>query len=247
MDGIAGLLIEGTTLSLWSFFGLCGISFVGSVIAASLGLGGGSIVYRSGDRMRVGPESLGYRIVEEGLVFGGDTLTFTDVAVSLGVAKIGNVLPRVSQREAQDAYDVAVDRLEDAIDRIKTGGAPMSVVAVGGGSSLLPDRLSGVLEVLRPPNFDVANAIGAATARVSGRVDRIYAMAGRQLSDVLDEARQMAEADAIRAGADPGALEVVEVEEIPLAYLLGNASRVRVRVAGDLLLTRRQLGGQERV
>src|SRR5690606_15519176 len=38
------LLVEGTDLSLWGFFGLCGISFLGSVIAAALGLGGGLLV-----------------------------------------------------------------------------------------------------------------------------------------------------------------------------------------------------------
>lgn len=44
MDGVLALLVEGTDLSLWGFFGLCGISFIGSVIAASLGLGGGLLV-----------------------------------------------------------------------------------------------------------------------------------------------------------------------------------------------------------
>ena len=54
----------------------------------SFGLGGGSLVRE--DPLRVGPQSVGYRITEEALVFGGDTLTTTDVAVAAGVADIGD-------------------------------------------------------------------------------------------------------------------------------------------------------------
>lgn len=38
------VLIQDTGLTVWAFFGLCGISFLGSFIAASLGLGGGMLV-----------------------------------------------------------------------------------------------------------------------------------------------------------------------------------------------------------
>ena len=46
----------------------------------SIGLGGGSLVVR--DPLRVGPQSVGYRLTREALVFGGDTLTATDAAVA---------------------------------------------------------------------------------------------------------------------------------------------------------------------
>ena len=44
MINFAQLLIEGTGLSLPGFFVLCGVSFLGSFIAAALGLGGGVLV-----------------------------------------------------------------------------------------------------------------------------------------------------------------------------------------------------------
>lgn len=44
MDTVAGLLLDGTGLALWSFLLLCGVSFLGSFIAAAMGLGGGSLV-----------------------------------------------------------------------------------------------------------------------------------------------------------------------------------------------------------
>jgi uncharacterized membrane protein YfcA len=44
MDAIAEMLLDGTGLALWSFVLLCGVSFLGSFIAAAMGLGGGALV-----------------------------------------------------------------------------------------------------------------------------------------------------------------------------------------------------------
>jgi hypothetical protein len=44
----------------------------------------------------------------------------------------------------------------------------------------------------------------------------------------------MARDEAVRAGADPSTVEIIDVHEVPLAYLPGNATRIRVRAAGDL-------------
>ena len=54
----------------------------------SLALGGGSIV--SPDPLAVGPHSVGYRLTEAALVFGGRTITATDCAVAAGIAEIGD-------------------------------------------------------------------------------------------------------------------------------------------------------------
>ena len=35
-------------------------------------------------------------------------------------------------------------------------------------------------------------------------------------------------------GAEPGTVEIVDVEEVPLAYLPGNATRIRVKAVGTL-------------
>jgi N-methylhydantoinase A/oxoprolinase/acetone carboxylase beta subunit len=53
-----------------------------------------------------------------------------------------------------------------------------------------------------------------------------------------DEAVATAKAEAmeraIAAGADPATVEIVDVEDIPLAYLPGNATRIRAKAVGDL-------------
>jgi hypothetical protein len=62
----------------------------------------------------------------------------------------------------------------EAVDRAKSSRKELPLVAVGGGSILIPDSLVAVSEVVRPENFDVANPIGAAMASVSGEIDRVY-------------------------------------------------------------------------
>ncbi|MDI3299331.1 MAG: hydantoinase/oxoprolinase family protein [Bacillota bacterium] len=201
----------------------------------SIGLGGGSLVRVEAGELRVGPESVGSAILQEAQVFGGPTLTMTDVAVARGMAALGD--PKRVSAEAgllEAAFRKAVAMVEEAVDRIKTSAAAVPVVAVGGGSLLLPDRLEGVSEIDRPEHYEVANAIGAAIAQVSGTVDRIFSLEQRSREAVLDEAREDAFAEAVRAGADPRSVEVIEVEEVPLAYLPGNAVRVKVKAAGRL-------------
>jgi hypothetical protein len=108
------------------------------------------------------------------------------------------------------------------------------VVAVGGGSILVPDELDGASKVLRPDHFAVANAIGAAIAQVGGEVDRVFPVAPGTRDAVLDQAREEAVTKAVAAGAEPSTVQIVDIDELPLAYLPGNATRIRVKAVGDL-------------
>jgi N-methylhydantoinase A/oxoprolinase/acetone carboxylase beta subunit len=198
----------------------------------SIALGGGSIVKEA--PLQVGPESVGYRLTEEALVFGGRTLTATDAAVAAGIVKIGDpgkaaAVPRALALAVLDAARAA---LEDTIDRVKTEAGPVPLIAVGGGAFLVPDRLLGVSQVIRVPHGDCANAVGAAIAQVSGETDQVYREMTRE--DAIAAATAQAIERAVAAGAERACLETVDIEDMPLAYLPGNALRVRVRVAGEM-------------
>jgi N-methylhydantoinase A/oxoprolinase/acetone carboxylase beta subunit len=198
----------------------------------SLALGGGSVV--STDPLAVGPVSVGYRLTEQARVFGGNTLTVTDVAVAAGLADLGD-RGRVGGLDA-DLVKTALARIQDmvheGVDRLKTDGAAVPLVAVGGGCFLVPEAMPGVSEVVSVPHQAVANAVGAAIAQVSGEVDQIFRDLDRR--EAIERARRLAEERAVAAGADPATLAVVEVEDLPIAYLPGNSLRVRVRVAGSI-------------
>jgi hypothetical protein len=100
------------------------------------------------------------------------------------------------------------------------------------GSFLVPSRMPGVSRVVQVPHHEVANAVGAAIAQVSGELDQVFQNMTREAA--IDEARRLAEECAVKAGARRASLKVVEVEDIPLAYLPGNSLRTRVRVVGDI-------------
>jgi N-methylhydantoinase A/oxoprolinase/acetone carboxylase beta subunit len=201
----------------------------------SVGIGGGSLV-REDAGVRVGPDSVGYRLTQEALVFGGSTLTATDVAVAAGRAEIGDgtLVRSLDPDLARRALDLIASDVADVVERMRTSADPLPVVAVGGGSILLPDELAGLGQVHRPEHFAVANAIGAAIAQVGGEVDRIYAIEPGRRDAVVDEARQEAVDRAVAAGAEPRSVSVVDFDEVPIPYLPGNATRIRCKAVGDL-------------
>lgn len=201
----------------------------------SIGLGGGSRIAGTEANPTIGPQSVGYRITTEARVFGGEVLTASDIAVAAGRARMGDGtrvtdLSPTLVRLALARIDAL---LENAVDRSRVSAAPLPILAVGGGSVLIPDHLAG-LPVTRPAHYSVANAIGAAIAQVSGEVDRVCSLEGSSREAALAAAEQEARAKAVAAGAIENTIIVTEREDVPLAYLRGDATRVRVKVAGDM-------------
>jgi N-methylhydantoinase A/oxoprolinase/acetone carboxylase beta subunit len=201
----------------------------------SVAIGGGTIVHEIGADM-LGPGSVGYRLPEEALVFGGKVPTLTDAIVAVGRANgIGDAALVAGHEELLRTAIAQCDlRIEEAVDRLKSSGRELPLVAVGGGSGLIPETLAGVTGVLRPENCEVANAIGAAIATVSGEIDRMFAFREGGRNEAIAEATQLARDEAVRAGADPAHVEVVEIDEVPLAYLTEPVARIRVKAAGPL-------------
>ena len=110
------------------------------------------------------------------------------------------------------------------------------MILVGSGAVLITRRLDAASEIVRPHHAGVANAIGAAIAQVGGEVDRVFSLEGLGREQALDEAKSQAVEKAIAAGAGPDTVEIVEVEEVPLAYLPSSATRIRVKAVGDLAM-----------
>lgn len=198
----------------------------------SLGLGGGTMV--SDDPLTVGPRSVGFRLPEKALVFGGDTLTTTDIGVAAGLIDLGdrNRVKQLPTSLVDRARARIAAMLEEGIDRMKTQAENVTLIAAGGGAFLIPEKLAGVSKVLHVEHSSVANAVGAAIAQVSGEVDQVFS--GMSRDDALNQARKLAEDKAVRSGADASRLKLVEIEDLPLAYLPGGAMRVRARVVGDI-------------
>jgi N-methylhydantoinase A/oxoprolinase/acetone carboxylase beta subunit len=201
----------------------------------SIGIGGGS---RVRGNVTVGPDSVGYELTSKALVFGGDTLTATDIAVAAGRADIGDasLVAHLDRSLVRAALDRIAADVSDVVERMRTSAEPLPVVAVGGGSVLLPDELAGCGAVHRPENYAVANAIGAAIAQIGGEVDRVYVIEPGRRDAVVEEAKQEAIDRAVAAGASPASVGIVDFDEVPIPYLPGNATRIRAKAVGDLQL-----------
>ncbi|ROV90975.1 hypothetical protein VSDG_07718 [Cytospora chrysosperma] len=213
----------------------------------SIGLGGGSIIRKGtpgGKPTTVGPDSVGYKLTEEAVVFGGNVLTTTDATVCGGAGvKIGDpalVQGKLSDSELAEVKAIIKQKLEKVIDMMKTSPEDIPVLLVGGGAVISPDELKGASRVLKPRYSEVANAIGAAMARVSGVVDTVKSTESKSTQKLLDEISAEAVEKTVAAGASRESVKIVEMEALPLQYI-AHKSRFIVRAAGDFDFSRTDL------
>lgn len=206
----------------------------------SIGLGGGTIVRSDGGRVVVGPDSVGYRVVTEALITGGGTLTLSDVSTRAGRLRGFGDATRVADLD-ESVVAAALAWVDEQVqllcERMKASRASLPLIAVGGGSHLVPDDVPGIEEVVRPAHHAVANAFGAAIAEASGGVDRVYRYEALGRDACIDDAKRLAVEAAIRSGADPARVRITSVAEVPMSYLPGQGCRVQVKAAGPLMVS----------
>ncbi len=202
----------------------------------AIGLGGGSLVQQDGAEVTVGPQSVGYRLLQEGLVFGGKTLTSSDIAVAAGYVEMGEraKVANLDKDMVTQAVDVIHDIMADVVDRMKTSGDPVPLILVGGGSVLINRNIPGTSDTIIPDHASVANAIGAAIAQIGAEIDKVFSYDDIGREKAMDMAKQEVIEKAVTAGALRDTIEIIDIEEVPLAYVPGGAVRLRIKAAGQL-------------
>ncbi|KAF4460640.1 DUF917-domain-containing [Fusarium albosuccineum] len=206
----------------------------------SIGVGGGSIVIvnYSEDSVTVGPQSVGKDLTTKSRVFGGSVLTATDILVAGGLGDVGDktLVSDISHTTVDRVKSTINHLLERVIDEIKTAEADVPVILVGGGSILCSDQLKGVSDILRPPFAHVANAVGAAMAKVSGSVDAIVDVADEKAEiEAVSRVREQAILQAHQNGAENP--EIVEETILPVPYVSTRSLHISVRAVGKLSTT----------
>ncbi len=203
---------------------------------ASIGLGGGSIIREKNGRIYVGPDSVGYLITRDALVFGGNTMTATDIAVRLGMADIGDktLVAGIDIDFAKKAMSVITEMIEENIDKMKVSSEDIDVVLVGGGSVIVAEKLAGAKTAFKPEYFGVANAIGSAISKVSGTYEKLVSFDDVPREKAIENAKAEAMEMAVEAGAVRETVQIIDVEDVPLAYYPGNTSRIKIKAAGEL-------------
>ena len=83
--------------------------------------------------------------MEEALVFGGSTLTATDIAACLGLSDLGDSskVSHIPVETAKKAHAVMMDMMQKSIDSMKLTKDPVPLVLVGGGSLLVGKTIEG--------------------------------------------------------------------------------------------------------
>lgn len=207
----------------------------------SIGLGGGSIVRETNGEITVGPDSVGADIKTRAKVFGGETVTSTDVTVAITDGKsmfeVGDksrVKDLFSSTYAEGYQAVVKSKLERVIDRMRTSPDPLPVLLVGGGSFIAPLRLDGASKVYRPPYYQVANAIGAAMGKLSALLHKIEFLDSiLDKEGIIESMTKEVTAELVAKGALESSVQVVDLAYDPIPYVDRTYS-FEIKVVGDI-------------
>lgn len=205
----------------------------------SIGLGGGSIVRQENDDVTVGPDSVGSEITSRAKVFGGKVLTATDASIAQGKSVFGigdkSKVEGICEESLLKGYEAQVKtKLERVIDRMRTSPDPLPVLLVGGGSFIAPSELRGASNVLRPPYYQVANAIGAAMGKLSALAHTIEVLNSIDEKDgVIDKITKKVTEEIVAKGALESSILIVDLSYDPVPYVDRTYS-FQIKVVGDI-------------
>lgn len=207
----------------------------------AIGLGGGTRIHlpepgAATDDVTIGPDSVGFRLTQDACLFGGSTLTASDVAVAAGKARFGDAskIPELSPALRSAILNRIAAMLADGIDRMKTQPGDATIIAVGGGHFLIDDDVKGAARIVRPEYASVANAVGAAIAQIGARAERIVDYDAEPRTAALEQMRGELLARVAAAGATPESIEIIDMDEVFLSYLPGRSAQLRMKAVGSL-------------
>ncbi|KAG6368882.1 hypothetical protein INS49_003100 [Diaporthe citri] len=197
----------------------------------SIALGAGSIIRNHESQVSVGPDSVALEESTKALHSGGPVFTAGD----LKHLQPDDLHQRGIAFQTIDAAKGVIQRLiEDSVTASKTKVEDATVLLVGGGSFILPDRIEGTDYVVRPPFYQVANAVGAAIGKISSTFDKLIKPGDRSIRDIVADGKRQAVAMCEQAGGDPSDVEIVELDTIPEPYAMDGTFRLVVRVVSTI-------------
>ncbi|WP_034917730.1 hydantoinase/oxoprolinase N-terminal domain-containing protein [Gillisia sp. CAL575] len=212
----------------------------------SVGIGGGTIVRFNEGICTLGPDSVGYRLKEKSIAFGGDILTLTDFFIAEGQLEIEgsflkeNIKEKISEivtisylqalKQVKKCIQLEIEKL---VDKLKTESKDIPVIACGGGAFLLPKEIAGASKVLFPLHLEVANAFGACIAQISSEEEIIINTLQNDEKEEMEKLITNATKILLKNGAKINSINILTKSSIPLAYLPGTVL-LKVKLCGDL-------------
>ena len=214
----------------------------------SIALGGGTMVKTKGNQViGLGPESVGHNLVRLGKSFGGPIITTHDIGVATDIIdeKLDifdtDFAPCIDKVKALDkglveqAHQKIKETIEVAIDQMKTAAGDTKAIFIGGGAMVVPKKnLQGVSDVVSPSHFEVCGAIGTTIAEIGAYAEGIADLEIEGRDTAIEKVVEKAKDEAEKAGAIRDSVEILDVEEIPFAYMPGKREKIRIKVKGKI-------------
>jgi N-methylhydantoinase A/oxoprolinase/acetone carboxylase beta subunit len=213
----------------------------------AVGLGGGTIIRIENGNCKLGPDSVGYQLKEKAIAFGGTILTISDFFIAEeqleiegtktpenlknNISIVGNLPYESILQKVKETIQFEIEKL---VDKLKTDGKDIPVIACGGGAFLLPTKINGASKVLFPEHMEVANAFGACIAQISSEEEIVINTMQNNEKQELEKLLEKVKSNLLQKGALESSIDVLIKESIPLAYLPG-AVKLKIKLCGDLL------------
>lgn len=140
----------------------------------------------------------------------------------------------ISQSLVQRRWPPCRELVEESIDVMKVSSGDIDIILVGGRFHSPARNARRRAQRDKPEFFGTANAIGSAISKVSGTYEALIDYNELHREQALEKAKQEAIEMAVKAGAKRETVEIIEMEDVPLAYYPGNTCRVKVKSAGEL-------------
>lgn len=252
-------------------------TLIRSLKTRSIGLGGDSMINVKNGEIEIGPERKGPAMAFGGqdptptdalCVMGRITGGDRDRAVQ-GLERVARQLGRSSDETARKIYDQVSRKIvyetEQLVERINSQPVytvqevwegekiePKKILVLGGPAVHFAPRIEEItgFSTRAVPNFEVANAIGAALARTTCEVTLLADTERKQVvapeenyseaikgdfrkQDALDRAACLLEKKASRTGADTNDLQMEVLEELEFKMVRGfntTGRNIRVKV-----------------
>eukprot|EP01128_Nolandella_sp_AFSM9_P004963 TRINITY_DN2343_c0_g2_i1.p1 TRINITY_DN2343_c0_g2~~TRINITY_DN2343_c0_g2_i1.p1 ORF type:complete len:1031 (+),score=187.63 TRINITY_DN2343_c0_g2_i1:57-3095(+) len=204
----------------------------------SVGIGGSSVI-TLGDDVSIGPTSVGYELMEKSKAFGGDTYTAFDYGLVSGLTSIEGAdrseVSELTKDQCEKLSEKIKEQFSHVISLLKVNDEDITLVVVGGGAFLVPEQLDGVGKVIKPAKYSgVANAVGAAIAKVSAEVEILESYETLSREAAKEKLLEMAEKQIASVGGVLSSFEVLDQSEVPISYIPGKFHRLYIKAVADL-------------
>jgi hypothetical protein len=180
-----------------------------------------------------------------GRSFGGPILTTHDIAVASGIIdkKLDifdtdfvthqEKIDKIPRALIENGYNAIKKTVEVAIDQMKTTAELIPAIFIGGGAMVVPAiDIMGTSEILKPEHFEVGGAVGTTISEIGAYAEGVVDLEVENREEAIANVTERAKENLKLAGGLPETAEVIDIEEIPFAYMPGKREKIRIRIKG---------------